>query len=114
MDNIRTQDFFDKNDLKSQSSKNDDYFQSLLHQQNKYMTLDPKEREDMIRENEMNFVSAYHGTEGPFKYMSEQAKEKVHQVLDIRLQELEDTGLTRMEILHEKQVGIKLADDPFY
>jgi hypothetical protein len=46
--------------------------------------------------------------------MSEQAKEKVHQILDIRLQELEDTGLTRMEILHEKQVGLKLADDPFF
>lgn len=59
MDNIRSQDFFDKNDLKSQSSKNDDYFQSLLHQQNKYLSLDPKEKEDMIRENEMNFVSAY-------------------------------------------------------
>lgn len=49
------------------------------------MSLDAKEKEDMIRENEMNFVSAYQGTEGPFKYMSEQAKEKIHQVLDIRL-----------------------------
>lgn len=49
------------------------------------MSLDAKEKEDMIRENEMNFVSAYQGTEGPFKYMSEQAKEKIHQILDIRL-----------------------------
>jgi hypothetical protein len=49
------------------------------------LSLDAKEKEDMIRENEMNFVSAYQGTEGPFKYMSEQAKEKIHQVLDIRL-----------------------------
>jgi hypothetical protein len=47
--------------------------------------LKPKEKEDMIRENEMNFVSAYQGVDGPFKYMSEQAKEKVHQILDIRL-----------------------------
>jgi len=30
------------------------------------------------------------------------------------MQELEDTGLTRNEILFEQQKGIKLADDPFF
>jgi hypothetical protein len=39
----------------------------------------------MIRENEMNFVTAYQGIDGPFKFMSELAKEKVHQILDVRL-----------------------------
>ena len=30
------------------------------------------------------------------------------------MQDIEDTGLTRDEILHEKYGGVKLADDPFY
>ena len=30
------------------------------------------------------------------------------------MQELEDTGLTRFEILFEKQHGLKLQDDPFF
>lgn len=69
----------------------------------------------MIRENELNYISAYGGVDGPFKFMSAEAKEKVHQELDVRLQELEDTGLTRNEILFEAEhEGIALADDPFY
>lgn len=36
------------------------------------------ENEEMIRENEMNYVSAYGGVNGPFKLMSQEAKEKVH------------------------------------
>lgn len=46
--------------------------------------------------------------------MSEDAKEKVHQEIDQRMQEIEDTGLSRDEILHEKYGGVKLADDSFY
>ena len=68
----------------------------------------------MIRENEINYVQAYQGPSGPLKYMSEEAKEKVHQELDLRMQEVEDTGLTRSEILHEQQTGVKLVDDPFF
>jgi hypothetical protein len=30
------------------------------------------------------------------------------------MQELEDSGLTREEILYDKQQGIPLADDPFF
>ena len=43
------------------------------------------EKEEMIRENEMNYVQAYNSNNGPLKFMSEEAKEKVHQELDIRL-----------------------------
>ena len=46
--------------------------------------------------------------------MTEEAKDKVHVEIDQRLQELEDTGLTRNEILFEQQEGIKLVDDPFF
>jgi len=46
--------------------------------------------------------------------MSAEAKEKVHQEIDERMKELEDTGLTRYEILFEMQKGMRLADDPFF
>jgi len=46
--------------------------------------------------------------------MTEAAKEKVHYEIDERMQELEDSGLSRNEILFENQSGMKLADDPFF
>ena len=46
--------------------------------------------------------------------MSIEAKAKVHTEVDKRMQELEDTGLTRNEILFEQQQGMRLADDPFF
>lgn len=33
---------------------------------------------------------------------------------DKKLQELEDSGLTRDEVLYNRQTGIPLADDPFF
>lgn len=61
-----------------------------------------EESEEMLRENEINYVQAYQGAVGPFKFMTEEAKEKVHLEIDERMQELEDTGLTRNEILFER------------
>lgn len=113
MNDLNTSSLFGKSELKSKSHK-DGYFESLLHQHDMYMPPDG-EQEEMIRDNEMNFVQAYNSTSGPIKYMSEEAKEKIHQELDKRLQELEDTGLTRDEILFEKvNQGLRLADDPFF
>lgn len=88
-----------------------------MHQQKDFMRLQHDEQEEMIRENEVNYAAAYHGPAGPFKFMSEEAKEKVHLELDRRMQEIEDTGLSRQEILHETTTpkgNLKLADDPFY
>ena len=72
------------------------------------------EKEERIRDNEINYVSGYNAPDGPFKYMSKEAKEKIHQEIDERMKELEETGLTRDEILFEEQKGIKLVDDPFF
>lgn len=70
--------------------------------------------EEMVRENEINFVQSYSSPVGPYKFMSDEAKEQVHLEIDRRMQELEDTGLTRNEILFEEQQGMRLADDPFF
>jgi hypothetical protein len=36
------------------------------------------EKEEMLRDNELNYISAYGSVNGPFKFMSQEAKEKVH------------------------------------
>ena len=85
-----------------------------MHQHNRYMDLTLDEKEEMARNNELSFVDAYNSPVGPFKYMSKEAIDKVHMEIDERMQELEDTGLTRNEILFEQQKGLQLADDPFF
>uniref|UniRef100_A0A7S3MX36 Uncharacterized protein n=1 Tax=Strombidium inclinatum TaxID=197538 RepID=A0A7S3MX36_9SPIT len=69
---------------------------------------------EMARDNEIHFVEGYQSPTGPIKYMTQAAKDKVHAEIDERMQEMEDTGLTRYEILFEKQRGMPLADDPVF
>jgi hypothetical protein len=40
------------------------------------------ETEEMIRENEINFVDGFQGPAGPFKYMTAEEKEKIHVEID--------------------------------
>jgi hypothetical protein len=70
IDNATTQNFFEKDELKSDSHQQG-YFDSLLHQHDNYMMPDG-EKEEMLRENEINYVSAYNSTNGPIKFMSEE------------------------------------------
>ncbi len=76
--------------------------------------MSPKEKEEAIRENEKNFIEASQSPTGPSKWMSKEEIERIHTQIDIKLQELEDSGLTREEILYDKQQGLPLADDPFF
>lgn len=39
--------------------------------------------------------------EGPRKYLTVQEKKKINDEIDRRMQELEDTGLSRVELLHD-------------
>jgi hypothetical protein len=73
-----------------------------------------EKREEIIRENEQNFVQGASTPDGPLKYMDEVKKDQVHRQIDAKMRELEETGLTRMEILYGKQLGVPLMDDPFY
>jgi hypothetical protein len=71
--------------------------------------------EQLLRENELNFVQAYHTVQGPFKYMSQEDRNIVHTEIDRRMSELEATGLSRVEILLEEAgKGVQLKDDPFW
>jgi hypothetical protein len=46
--------------------------------------------------------------------MTKDQIDNVHNQIDAKLQELEDSGLTREEILYDKQEGIPLSEDPFF
>ena len=73
-------------------------------------------KEELIRDNERQFIEASGiSAKGPLKYMSKVDIDKVHEEIDVRMQELEDTGLSRNEILLDDPVsGVKLYDDPFF
>lgn len=75
--------------------------------------LRPKQGE-MIRQNEEKFAEGWRTQEGPLKYMEMEQREAVHNEIDIRLKELEESGLTREEILFNQVKGIPLIEDPFF
>jgi hypothetical protein len=87
-EHIKTQDYFDTEDFKSKSTQEKAYFKSLLDQHNKYLSLDKQEhvdKEEYIRENELSYIQGYQTPTGPLKYMSADAKEKVHREIDERM-----------------------------
>lgn len=76
------------------------------------------------RFNEREVVDGNYSSEKLKKLMSQEEKNMVHNEVDLKMQELEDTGLTRMEILYDQDkgiyicfthiLGIPLADDPVF
>ncbi len=46
--------------------------------------------------------------------MSAEAVERVHAEVDIKMRELEETGMSREEVLYEKAGGLPLVDDPVF
>jgi hypothetical protein len=72
----------------------------------------PKEREELERENEKNFIEGYATPEGPFKYLNAEKSKLfhsfirinlvnvIHTEIDKKMQDLEDSGLTREEVLY--------------
>jgi len=93
------------------------FFETLLDHRNKELT--PEAHEEILRDNEMHFVEGPNvSTDGPFKYMANDRIDHIHMEVDKRMQELEDSGLTRMEILYndtyKSEQQLPLADDPFF
>ena len=88
---------------------------TLLHQHNKFMKA-KESREELVRDNELNLVQGSNASvDGPFKFMSQARIDCVHQEITDRLEELEESGLSRNEILYDDpHSGIPLKDDPFF
>lgn len=66
----------------------------------------PLEKEEMARENERNFIEGYETPLGPMKYLSPDKLNAIHVEIDTKMQDLEDSGLTREEVLFNEQVII--------
>mmetsp|Transcript_5864 Transcript_5864/g.10444 ORF Transcript_5864/g.10444 Transcript_5864/m.10444 type:complete len:514 (-) Transcript_5864:171-1712(-) len=60
------------------------------------------------------FIDGYRTPIGPVKWMSQEDKNKVHKQATLKLQALEDTGLSRDEVLYKRPGGISLAEDPVF
>eukprot|EP00826_Nyctotherus_ovalis_P006990 TRINITY_DN1170_c0_g1_i4.p1 TRINITY_DN1170_c0_g1~~TRINITY_DN1170_c0_g1_i4.p1 ORF type:complete len:575 (+),score=141.98 TRINITY_DN1170_c0_g1_i4:160-1884(+) len=92
------------------------YFDSLGYRRRNIIA--EKSIDEKIRENEMQFVDAYTKPNTPAKIMmTREEMEVVHLEIDKRMQELEDTGLTRYEILNKpkgKNPDLPLKDDPVF
>ena len=72
--------------------------------------------EELIRDNDLNLVQGSNASvDGPFKYMSQERIDWVHEEITDRLEELEASGLSRNEILFDDpHSGVPLKDDPFF
>lgn len=62
------------------------------------------------------FSEGFHYPKGPLKALTEEDKEKVHLLAEIKLDELEEANLSKEEILAPEsgKVGLKLSEDPFF
>jgi len=104
----KTLDFADPN-------REETFFNGLLQQHNNYMK--PKENpEELLRDNEKNLIEGSMASpDGPLKYMERKVIDQIHRVIDVRMQELEDSGLSRTEILYDDpKSGVPLKDDVFF
>lgn len=86
------------------------WVESLLQKYQKPKVEEPFRTEDTLK----HFVEGYKTPRGPIKWMKSEEKEKVHQMIDLKMVQLEETGLSREEILYNKPGGIPLAFDPVF
>jgi len=92
-------------------TKQSDYFGSLLH---KYNDNENLTRDEIDNTNDDRFVDAFTTRDGPKKYLSKEDKERIHQEIDVKMQELEDSGLSREEIMFGKPIGVPLVHDKYF
>lgn len=77
--------------------------------------VEEKPIDEIRNENYKRFVQGYNSPKGPIQWMTEEQKARVHDLVDKKLQELEDTGLSREELLYEGKIGgVPLSLDPFF
>jgi ribosomal protein S18 len=93
--------------------KKTDYFQSMLNKHKGYSKV-LKENNEEENDSISELVDGYHTRTGPIKFMTREEKEKIHLEIDKKMRELEESGLSRQEILLGKAEGIPLKEDKFF
>jgi small subunit ribosomal protein S18 len=69
---------------------------------------------EVIHETEKTFVEGYRTVPGPVSWLSEEDKERINLEINLKMDELEETGLSRQEILNNIPGGIPLSQDPVF
>ena len=93
--------------------KKTNYFDSLLNKHRGYSNLG-KNEDELEVETKSEYVDGYHTETGPIKFMTKEEKLRIHLEIDRRMQELEESGLSREEILFNKPEGFPLRQDKFF
>jgi hypothetical protein len=102
------------NKVPTKATHEGEIFESLGY---KYKIAANKTQEDLQRSNEMQFVDAYRYPKSKaIKLMNQAEKEIVHVAIDRRMKELEETGLSRGEIINSKakNATLPLKNDPYF
>lgn len=86
------------------------WVESLLQHYTQPRQQEPFRAEDHVK----HFIEGFRTPKGPIKWMTAEEKEKVHQTIDAKMVQLEETGLSREEILYNKPGGIPLSFDPVF
>lgn len=74
----------------------------------------PQPKHFIDHEHDKMFVEGYRSPKGPIKWASEEEKDLVHAQIDFKMDELEQSGLSRDEILLNKPGGLPLSMDPVF
>jgi ribosomal protein S18 len=112
VESFLSQNFEVKPSEESQEKKSN-YFESLLNKHKGYSRVFKDEIEKEL-EDKAKFIDGYNTETGPIKFMTREEKEKVHLEIDRKMRELEQSGLSRQEILFNEPEGIPLKQDKFY
>lgn len=74
----------------------------------------PAKEHDAIHEDEKLFYEGFRSPAGPLKWMTHEDKERIHLQIDLKMDQLEQTGLSREEVLFDKPGGLRLSEDPVF
>lgn len=69
---------------------------------------------ELLDHNEKTWIEGYRSPRGPIKWMSVEEKAKIHTQIDLEMRRLEDSGLSREEVLFGAPRGIPLTSDPMF
>ena len=59
-------------------------------------------------------MEGYLSPSGPLQYMTDAEKEKIHIQAEQKMQELEDSGLSREELLYDNNQSVKIKKPEHY
>ena len=97
--------------VKEAQNRNKDFFSSLLNKHR--FGYDLRTKLEKEEDNYSKFIDSYSKT-GPKHNLTAEEKDKIHKEIDDKMEELENSGLSRYEILNNEPKGLPLKQDQFF